>query len=87
MSGYHLQTIPKREYGEISKIEEELLELKDAMAQENKIMAINELSDIIGAIHGLLERHFPTFYLEDLLKMSVATERAFKHGDRLPKNS
>lgn len=47
---YHLQSIHSGEYGEISKIEEELLELKDAKQQGVRIMELNELSDLLGAI-------------------------------------
>jgi len=40
MSGYHVQKIAKGTYGTPSKIQEELDELKDALDQNNKILAL-----------------------------------------------
>lgn len=82
---YHLQPIPTGQYGEISKIEEELLELKDAQAQGVKIMELNELSDLIGAIEGYLEKHHSDITLDDLIAMKKTTRRAFESGHRKPK--
>ena len=82
---YHLQLIPTGTYGEISKIEEELLELKDAQAQGVKIMELNELSDLIGAIEGYLEKHHSGFSVDDLIAMQKTTRRAFESGHRKPK--
>lgn len=80
--GYHVAHIPKGEVGEVSKIEEELNELKDALAQNNKIMALLELSDMCGAIILFLNNKFPDFDIADLLIMSDATISAFKDGHR-----
>ena len=80
--GYHLVTIPKGVIGESSKILEELLELQDAEAQEAKIMALVELSDMIGAVEHYLRRHFPDTSLSDLIVMSHITQRAFQNGRR-----
>jgi len=80
--GYHIAEIPKGEYGQTTKIQEELDELVDALNQKNKIMAMNELSDLYGAIRGFLDLHFPGFTMEDLDTMSRATSRAFVRGDR-----
>lgn len=74
--------IPKGEFGEISKIEEELCELVDADSQGNKIMVLCELSDLLGAVEGYLEKHHPSMSLSDLLIMKDATKRAFKSGHR-----
>jgi hypothetical protein len=82
MMGYHLKSIPKGVFGEASKIEEEFRELEDALVQNNKIMALVELSDMLGAIRGFLSVHFPGFSIDDLITMSEATERAFKDGTR-----
>lgn len=84
---YHVQEIPSGEYGEVSKILEEVLELQDAEEQGAKLMALNELADIIGAVQGYLERHHPSFTLSDLLKMTELTARAFKSGHRKPKDA
>jgi len=81
--GYHLTDIPKGEYGQLSKVIEEALELKDAMEQGQKIMCLVELSDILGAIEGYLEKHYgDTVTVTDLFNMSNATKRAFETGQR-----
>lgn len=83
LKGYHIDDIPRGEYGELSKVIEETLELKDAMEQGQKLMCLIELSDIIGAIEGYLEKHYAgkvTF--TDLENMSNATKRAFESGQR-----
>jgi len=80
--GYHSVPIPKGIVGEISKIEEELAELKDAMNQKNRIMALVELADLFGAISLYLEKEFPSFDMQDLFVMSQATISAFREGTR-----
>lgn len=82
--GYHLASsqIHKGELGETSKIQEELDELSDAIAQECRIMALLELSDLVGAIELFLEKHFSEFTIEDLLRMQRITKRAFQNGVR-----
>lgn len=80
--GYHLQEIPKGEIGESSKILEEVLELQDAENQEAKIMALVELSDLMGAVALYLEKHHPATTMDDLLIMSRITRRAFENGRR-----
>ena len=79
-NGYHLQEIPKGILGTISKIEEEVLELKDAEAQSSKIMIMVELSDLYGAI----EEYAKSFNIsmDDLKNFSDITKRAFKNGRR-----
>lgn len=79
--GYHLTEIPKGTLGDMSKIEEEFAEFKDAMSQDNRIMALQELSDLIGAIEAFtLSKHNVT--LSDLIQMKNATKRAFESGHR-----
>ena len=80
--GYHISPINKGEIGEISKIEEELAELKDARMQDNKILVLCELSDLYGSIECYIERYFPNITMEDLKKMSDATKRAFENNLR-----
>ena len=80
--GYHLTNIPKGVLGESSKILEELLELQDAEAQQARVMALVELSDLIGAIEHYLARHFPDMSLSDLTTVSAITQRAFRNGRR-----
>lgn len=79
---YHLQPIPRGEFGESSKVLEEVLELQDAEAQGARVMALNELADIVGAVEGYLERHFPGLTMVDLLTMKDLTARAFRSGAR-----
>jgi hypothetical protein len=82
MAGYHLISIPKGEIGEISKIQEEVLELEDAFKQGAKIMALCELSDLYGAMEAFIERHHPGSTMKDIRKMSKLTRRSFKVGER-----
>ncbi len=83
MPGYHIAEIPKGVYGEISKILEESLELKDAMERGNKIMVIIELCDIIGAIDGYIEKYYGNaITIDNLITMAYATKRAFESGGR-----
>lgn len=81
-AGYHVNKIQKGTLGEISKIEEELNELKDAQAQGAKIMELVELSDMIGAIELYLEKNHAGTTLDDLIKMKNITKRAFENGHR-----
>lgn len=78
---YHLTEIAKGVLGELSKIQEELDEVKDAENQQNKIMIGCELSDLYGAIEAYASKFDLT--MEDLKIMSEATKRAFKTGRRV----
>jgi len=80
--GYHLHEIPKGEIGESSKLLEEVLELQDAEEQGAVVMALVELSDLVGAITLYLEKHHPTTTLDDLRTMARITRRAFENGRR-----
>jgi hypothetical protein len=83
MAGYHLAEIPRGQYGKVSKIKEEVFELEDAVNQNNKVMALVELSDIILSIEGYLEQEYGNkVTLQDLLIMAKATRRAFDAGHR-----
>lgn len=83
MSGYHIMPIPRGIYGKANKVEEEYLEFLDAHNQQNRLMALIELSDLIGAIEGYAEANGSS--LNDLLKMLEATKRAFNDGTRTPR--
>lgn len=80
--GYHVADIPKGELGDPSKIQEEFMEFLDAIDQDCKVMALVELSDMIGAIAAFLTKYFPGMSIEDLVKMSQITARAFRAGER-----
>lgn len=80
--GYHVTKIEKQVYGTAEKILEEVQELLDAKKQGCKIMELVELSDLIGAIEGYLDTNHKGTTLEDLIKMSSITKRAFENGKR-----
>ena len=80
--GYHLTEIPKGELGQPSKITEEYLEFMDAIKQNNKILALVELSDMIGAIESYLETNCEGITIKDVINMTRVTQRAFKNGKR-----
>lgn len=65
---WHNRKIKKGIYGEFSKIEEELDEAREALEQENKLMFLIELSDILGALEGVIEKN--GLSLSDLIKFS-----------------
>lgn len=80
--GYHIEDIPKGEFGTIEKIVEEAMELQDANNQHCKVMMLVELADLYGAMRGFLNNNFPDIKMSDLEKMSNITERAFNNGFR-----
>lgn len=79
--GYHLKPIPKGRLGHISKIQEELMEYEDAIEQNCRIMAMVELSDLVGAIEAHSRDHYG-LSLQDLKIMADITKRAFENGHR-----
>lgn len=83
MAGYHIRNIEKGTLGEISKIYEEVEEIKDAEEQDVSVMLLVELSDLLGAIEAYLNKNHPSITLEDLLKMKNVTQRAFENGGRV----
>ena len=80
--GYHLRPIPKGTFGEADKIAEEVEEFREALEQGSPVMALVELSDLIGAVEGWLAKYHPSITLDDLRTMSTATQRAFRNGHR-----
>ena len=82
MPGYHIAPIERGVYGHPSKIVEEINEFVDALEQNCPVMALVELSDLIGAVRGYLAENHPSITLDDLVKMSLITERAFVSGHR-----
>jgi hypothetical protein len=82
MAGYHSRDIAKGEFGEVSKIEEELEELKDAIETDNPVMALMELADLYGAIRGYLHRHHRGRTMKDLQRMADVTQLVFDNGLR-----
>lgn len=80
--GYHLTPITRGTIGQLSKIQEELDELKDAETQGVRLMQLVEASDLLGALLCWLEVNHPGTTLEDLRSMHEVTRRAFKSGRR-----
>jgi hypothetical protein len=79
--GYHKRAIViEGTFGEVSKIEEELDELKEAFEQDNKILALVEIADLYGALEAVAEKLGVN--MEDVAKMSAATKRSFQSGER-----
>lgn len=78
---YHSKPIPKGVLGEVSKIDEEYLEFKDAIENENPVMGLLELSDLLGAIEAYTVKNH-NISITELLTMTVATSSAFKDGTR-----
>lgn len=79
--GYHTQKIVKGELGHASKIREEYEEFVDAYEQNNPVMELVELSDLLGAIEAYTLNHYD-IELDDLVKMTRATQSAFNDGTR-----
>tara|TARA_R110000851_G_scaffold300326_1_gene456440 strand:+ start:210 stop:458 length:249 start_codon:yes stop_codon:yes gene_type:complete len=79
---YHLRSIEKGTIGELSKVYEEIEEVKDSDEQGVDLMVLVELSDVIGAIESYLEKHHKSISLTDLIVMSDVTKRAFRSGRR-----
>jgi len=80
--GYHISSIEKGALGEASKVKEECQEFMDAVNQKVPIMALLELSDMVGAIEAYLVKYHKSISLHDLKAMSVVTKRAFDNGHR-----
>lgn len=78
--GYHKLDIHKHQQGSPYKIQEEFLEYIDALATGNKIMAVQELSDLFGCIK--LEASKLGYDLNDLRVMSDLTKKVFEEGTR-----
>jgi phosphoribosyl-ATP pyrophosphohydrolase len=80
MPGYHVKDIPRGVLGTASKITEEALEFQDAIDQGCRVMAIQELADLYGAMQAYLMQFNLT--MSDLARMSDVTTRAFQSGRR-----
>lgn len=78
--GYHSVKIKKGVLGEISKIQEELDELKDAEKMGVRIMVACELADLFGAIRAYALKY--GLKMADLHDMAKLTRKAFEQGYR-----
>lgn len=80
MSGYHKLKLMKHSNSSLWKIEEEMLEYIDAISTNNKVMAIQELSDLFGVIEDQANKMGIT--IEELKTMSDLTKSVFQSGAR-----
>src|SRR5271155_4039815 len=78
--GYHTKKITRGELGELSKIQEEMDELKDAEDQGVKILIHCELADLYGALRKYARKY--NLSMSDLEQMATLTEIAFRDGYR-----
>lgn len=77
---FHKKEIAKGVLGESSKILEEVLEMIDAEEQGINSMALFEASDVVGALILWLEKHHPSFTINDVVlfaqkRITVAREK------------
>lgn len=77
---YHKIKIHKHDFGSPYKLQEEATEYIDAVATNNKIMALVELSDLFGCLEHEVSKYGMT--VEELKVMSDATKSAFTSGAR-----
>lgn len=77
---YHKLNIHKHSVSSPYKIQEEFLEYIDAIATGNKVMAIQELSDLYGCLENEIRKY--GMGIADLKIMSDLTREVFKSGTR-----
>lgn len=77
---YHKLKIHKHDFGSPYKIQEEFFEYIDAVATGNKIMAIQELSDLYGCLENEIFKY--GLGIEDLKVMSDVSKKVFMEGYR-----
>ena len=75
-SYFHVMPVRRGTYGELSKVQEELDEALDAETRGQKLLLMIELSDIIGAVAGVAERH--GYSLDDLIQFSELRRNVFR---------
>ncbi|QXM18482.1 hypothetical protein Phab24_id036 [Acinetobacter phage Phab24] len=77
---YHKIKIHKHNVESIFKLQEEFFEYLDAVANNNPIMAVQELSDLYGCLENEITKYGMS--MEDLRKMSDLTKSVFTSGFR-----
>ncbi len=70
---HHIAKIKKGKRGEISKIQEELDELKDAVVQDDPALIKHELSDVFGALRSYALKY--NLKMRDLHELNKVTRR------------
>jgi NTP pyrophosphatase (non-canonical NTP hydrolase) len=76
--GHHTVKISRGELGEISKIQEELDELRDAEQQGVKILIASELADLYGAIRVYALKY--GYKMGDLHEMAKLIRNEFEQS-------
>ena len=90
MPGYHLTEIPRGKIGDFSKIKEEFLEFCDAVEQKAHIMALVELSDLLGSIKLFLFKNGYqdqwSFIISDFIHQNECDVKDIKEKFKLIEN-
>lgn len=81
MSPYHTVEIPKGVIGELSKVYEEVEELRDADKQDNPVLILCEIADILGALEEYTQKKY-NIPISDIKKMTDLNKKAFQNGFR-----
>ena len=81
---YHKLKIHKHHHNSPYKLLEEFTEYIDSIATGNKIMALQELSDIYGCLENEVNKL--NYNISDLKVMSDLTKQVFQEGTRVNKN-
>ena len=69
--GYHIYEIPRGVYGQFSKVQEEFMEVRDAWEQQSPIMALVEISDLLGAMEAYYGEAKFNQYCEKALQVLI----------------
>ncbi len=68
MAGYHINEIPLGVVGDFSKVVEEFLEFEDSLEQSAAVMALIELSDLLGAIQEFFSKNKKQSIFNELIE-------------------
>lgn len=79
---YHKKPILKGDYGNSSKVLEELREFEEAVREGSKLVAFCELADLKGAVDALIDHFLSDSQItkEDVEKLSQQTKESFLVG-------
>lgn len=81
MAGYHLSEIPRGILGQYSKVMEEFIEFADAVNQDCKIMAIVELSDLLGAMKLYFYSNNQQHLWDTTVSSILTKDKSYLHVD------
>lgn len=77
--GYHINVIEKGVLGEFSKIKEEYLECMDAFEQFCVIMALVEMTDLLGAMRWYYGEQAMELYISDATSVAEDMDTKIKY--------